>query len=423
MISGYKILFIIFILISCNTISKKEIKVQLTKRTILDTNTSSLHPFYHSIPQYIKAPDLSGKKVYWADIRQLIFGKKLSYLVVKEKDYDLLYIDFNGDSNLTNDGNPKIFPLKDNSFSFKVFDPLDSKRYIELVFQRKPIGNNSVKNFENIPEPVVKIYQKNVPDFEGKKGTYYYVNGKMLSRGQLQLNDTTYDIGILDTDNGLFNDISNNSYFGGDLLLIDFNHDHKLSFLYSNETFYLDEVFKIGKKNYRLKNVDKYGRFLVLTETNEKVTNHFIQKSELISSRRNLIKFTINSEFWDETFISLDGKKIKMSSFKGKYILLNFWGERCAPCVNELPDLIDIFNKYRHKNLILLSFLKTKDKKKALKIINNLNIKWPQILFLNEHQKYFNITGFPTNILITPKGEAIKRVGNINRIFIGKYIE
>jgi len=350
-------------------------------------------------------------------------GKKLSYLIIKEKDYDLLYIDFNGDSDLTNDGKPRKFPLKDNSFSFKVFDSSDSLRYLELVFQRKPVGNTPLSKYDNLPEPIVKMYKTKFPDFTGEKGTYYFINAKVLSRGQLHLNGTTYDIGIFDTDNGLFNNISNNSFFGGDLLLIDFNHDKKLSFVYSNETFYLDEIFKIGEKNYKLKNVDKYGRFLVLVETTEKETNHFVQKSKLISGRRELVRFNINSKFWDEIFISLDGKKIKMGTFKGKYLLLNFWGEWCAPCVNELPDLIDIYNRYSNNNFILISFLKTKDKNKALKIINDLKIKWPQILFLNKHQKYFKITGFPTNILITPKGEAIKRVGTINRMFIKEYME
>jgi thiol-disulfide isomerase/thioredoxin len=416
---------VIFILHSCKDFSNNEIKVLLNERTIVDTNGTALHPFHHSIPSYIVLPELPGKEIYYADIQQRLFGKRISYLVVKELNHDLLYIDLNGDSILTNDGGPEMFPYDQDSHSFTIYDAHDSLKTIELVFQRKPTGNSPLKKFDDLPEPVVIYYQRKFPEFTGKKGTYFYLNGKVLSRGILTINSTMYDIGLLETTgNGLFNDVSGGSVFGGDLLLIDLNHDKKLSFENEGETFNLGEVFRIGEKNYQLKDIDKYGRFISLAETEENVTKKFLQHMEHLDGRsKRESSFEINSEFWNEIFKTIDSQEIDMQLLKGKYILLNFWGEWCVPCLKELPELKHIEEEFKSKNFEIISFLKSNNMEKARKILKDNKINWPQILYSEKYQKYFNITAFPTNIFINSNGEITKRIGVINRTFIEKYLK
>jgi len=54
--------------------------------------------------------------------------------------------------------------------------------------------------------------------------------------------------------------------------------------------------------------------------------------------------------FWRLSFDTPDGKKLSMSSFRGKMLLVNFWATWCPPCVEELPLLDGFFQKNRDKN-------------------------------------------------------------------------
>ena len=58
--------------------------------------------------------------------------------------------------------------------------------------------------------------------------------------------------------------------------------------------------------------------------------------------------------FWGLSFDTPDGKKLAMSSFRGKLLLVNFWASWCPPCVEELPLLYAFFQDNKSKNLEIL---------------------------------------------------------------------
>jgi thiol-disulfide isomerase/thioredoxin len=55
------------------------------------------------------------------------------------------------------------------------------------------------------------------------------------------------------------------------------------------------------------------------------------------------------------TFITLTGKTINMADLNGKVVLVNFWSTDCAPCVREMPDLVNTYNAYRNKDFEMIA--------------------------------------------------------------------
>jgi peroxiredoxin len=66
-------------------------------------------------------------------------------------------------------------------------------------------------------------------------------------------------------------------------------------------------------------------------------------------------KFKVGDKATDFTSPDLDGRQVTLSSFQGnKVILLNFWGLRCSACIEEIPHLNTLDEKYREKGLVVL---------------------------------------------------------------------
>lgn len=116
----------------------------------------------------------------------------------------------------------------------------------------------------------------------------------------------------------------------------------------------------------------------------------------------------------------VNGKVWGKSAFKGKYLLLDFWGSWCLPCRYSHPHLKDIYSKYKHKGLEILGVGYEKsnnldvaraDFKKA---IAEDKLEWLQYLNQEEADKFdvvksFGIAIFPTKILIDPSGKELAR--------------
>ena len=63
------------------------------------------------------------------------------------------------------------------------------------------------------------------------------------------------------------------------------------------------------------------------------------------------------------------GNSVKLSSFRGKYVLLDFWASWCLPCRRENPNLVNVYNKYGDKNFTIISVSIDEDKQDWLQAI------------------------------------------------------
>lgn len=116
----------------------------------------------------------------------------------------------------------------------------------------------------------------------------------------------------------------------------------------------------------------------------------------------------------DFTLKSLDGKTIKLSDYKGKVVIIDFWATWCPPCRKGIPDLISIQDEYK-KDVVIIGI--SLDGEKTLKdvpgFVKSYEINYP-IVFGNEKvvNDYGGIEGIPTAFVVDKKGNIVdKHVG------------
>jgi thiol-disulfide isomerase/thioredoxin len=105
------------------------------------------------------------------------------------------------------------------------------------------------------------------------------------------------------------------------------------------------------------------------------------------------------------------GKAVSLASFKGKYVLLDFWASWCGPCRAENPHVVKLYNEYKNKGFTAFSISIDRDSKGGKdawkKAIMDDGLTWPQVLDDGKISKTYHITNVPQNFLINPAGKII----------------
>ena len=130
-----------------------------------------------------------------------------------------------------------------------------------------------------------------------------------------------------------------------------------------------------------------------------------------------LIGKTIQNFTTDATFT---GDTFEFDSLKGKYVLIDFWGTWCGPCIEEMPKVKAYQEKYVDK-LTILGVNQGDTKDKIAKFITPNNYTWTHLMDGKGDANFvfkFNVAGFPTKFIIDTEGKILHRfVGNGEEAF------
>jgi peroxiredoxin len=110
------------------------------------------------------------------------------------------------------------------------------------------------------------------------------------------------------------------------------------------------------------------------------------------------------------------GKKVTLSQFKGKVVILNFWSIWCGPCLAEMPSLNKLYLELKDKGLVVLAVTEDPAEKPVRSYIKEKGLAFP-VLMDKERKVYFkySLYGIPVSFLVDKKGVIVEKfIGESN---------
>lgn len=215
----------------------------------------------------------------------------------------------------------------------------------------------------------------------------YYIYGSLSNLDEQVINYSMYnDVNI---PAGYFNnylnkvlETSKNDQVCGSIL---FDRARSLSYMFEDRAIELIEIIKT-----------KYPKYAGLYDGT----------IEMLLKRFKFKEGTTAPDFSIET---LSGETFKLSENKGKFVLIDFWGTWCGPCVGEVPHLIKLAETIPTDQLVIIG-LSVNDTENVLKnFIADKKINYEVAMCSEEIQQLFGINSFPTSFLVDKEGQIVAK--------------
>jgi thiol-disulfide isomerase/thioredoxin len=117
------------------------------------------------------------------------------------------------------------------------------------------------------------------------------------------------------------------------------------------------------------------------------------------------------AETVDFTLPDLNGKEVSLSEFRGKWVIVNYWATWCPPCLDEIPDLVEFYEKYKDKDAVVLGINYEEVNREYLKEFVESHLMSYPVLQMDPVPvtELGPVMGLPTTYIISPAGERIAR--------------
>jgi peroxiredoxin len=150
----------------------------------------------------------------------------------------------------------------------------------------------------------------------------------------------------------------------------------------------------------------------IATKFNTNVPNSSYTKG-IVAEVEKMRKLAVGSPAPEISLPDPDGNIITLSSFKGKYVMVDFWAAWCRPCRQENPNVVRMYNTYNSKGFEVLGVSFDRKKDAWVKAIADDKLNWTQVSDLKYFQSAaavtYNITGIPATYLVGPDGKIIAK--------------
>lgn len=164
--------------------------------------------------------------------------------------------------------------------------------------------------------------------------------------------------------------------------------------MHATQTYYIHPKIKLGEHAWEVVDIDRNGDWIRF-------------RPSLVEVDRKPMKVGKPGPTWSAE--TLEGNPISSESFKGSYVLLDFWGSWCGPCIEEIPLLKRAYRRFQSENFEMVGFA-YESRSSLQRLLDKIDLPWPQVLDdTGSYSSKFLVSGYPTHYLIGPDGTLLEK--------------
>ncbi len=175
-------------------------------------------------------------------------------------------------------------------------------------------------------------------------------------------------------------------------------------------------LYFLGASYLKLEKFDESRKaFRELRDSSEKGTKIYEAAEDALSKLETKEKLRVGSPAikFPESTKTISGKKISLKDYEGKVVLLDFWATWCAPCLREMPSVIDLYKEYHDDGFEIIGISMDKDMEQLESYIEENSIPWKQIFdgqgWNSSLGKIYAVDVIPTTFLLDRDGKIYRK--------------
>lgn len=135
-----------------------------------------------------------------------------------------------------------------------------------------------------------------------------------------------------------------------------------------------------------------------------------------------LISMSVSAN--DFQFKDMQGKVQRLADYQGKWVLVNFWATWCPPCLEEIPDLVDMYNARKATDFVVIGVSMSSSRESVLAFAKQMEITYPLVMGDDKLAAQIGrIDALPTSYLYDPTGKLVSyQTGMLTRDVLENYI-